>query len=231
MSIYNDQIRDKEEELELPTVLRHDGTSLPDILRFNGKDVSYPSKEAEKDRGGNILSLKDVSMRAQDINHSGTLRKYAKDAKVNLADLISLHTDVKPHALGLDQFLANKYTDRYKDEYLGFKGQKLRYVFCEYTMEQMVLTNKVERYMRGERTFVNMNAAFLYVITYKNKKIIKEVNRSLERIAGFERLEEKKDIVEEEGHRVFTVWQDEFRPLLQPIRDALLKQIEQGRDA
>lgn len=239
MPTYKDQMRSLtlEARLERKKVIQYDYISFYDILRANAEkdksytsEVKYPTKDTERDRKGNIIKVIDALARAQDINHSGTLKKYANNAKVNLDDLISLHADVKPHALGLDQFLANHYTDRYKDEYLGFEGQKWRYWICEKTLEYVVLDNKTEGYLRKEKTFIDEDAAFFYAMTYKNRKMIKEVNRSLEHIASFDRMKEDKEafreVCKEEVQKFFTLWHQELRTIPSPQYTALLRAIE-----
>lgn len=239
MSNYEEQMRifALTARLERKKVIEHDYISFYDILRANADGskpytqmVKYPTKDTVRDRKGNIIEENDAMARAQDINHDGTLKKFFAYIKVNRDDLKSLYADVKPHALALDQFLANHYTDRYKDEYLGFEGQKWRYYICERTLEDVVLENIVKGYLRGEKTFIDEDAGFIYAITYKHRKMVKELNRSLERIASFDRMKDNKEtfkeICQDELQKFITLWHEELKSIPSPRRTSLMKAIE-----
>lgn len=222
MSGYQDHMRTLvlEARLERKTVMRHEGVSFYDVLRYNTKDVTHPTKDTVKDRKGNITEVKDAIARAQDINHDGTLKKFFAHIKVYRADLVSLYTDVKPNADALDQFLANNYTDRYKDEYMGFEGQKWRHVTCVYTLEDVVLENKVKGFLQKRKTFLDEDFAYFYAMIYKQRIMIKEVARTFQHIA------KNKELFQEELDKFFTRWGQELRSIPLPQRTALLKAIE-----
>ena len=222
MSGYEDQMRTLvlEARLERKTVMRHEGVSFYDVLRYNTKDVTYPTKDTVKDRKGKIIEVKDAIARGQDINHDGTLKKFFAHTKVNRADLISLYTDVEPNALALDRWLADEYTDRYKDEYMGFEGQKWRHVICVYTLEDVILENKVEGFLQKRKTFLDEDFAYFYAMIYKQRKMIKEVARTFQHIA------KDKELFQEELDKFFARYAEEFRAIPLPQRTALLKAIE-----
>ena len=222
MTSYQDHMRPLilEARLERKTTIRHEGVSFYDILRYNNGLLTHPTKDTKKDRKGNILEVIDATARAQDINHDGTLRKFFAHIKVNRADLISLYTDVKPNADALDQFLANNYTDRYKDEYMGFEGQKWRHVTCVYTLEDVVLENKVKGFMQKRKTFVDEDCGFFYTMIYKQRTMVKECARTFQHIA------KNKELYQEELDKFFNRWGAELRSIPLPRRDAIWKAIE-----
>jgi len=219
---YEDQMRTLilEARLERKTVMRHEGVSFYDVLRYNNILIHHPSLEIVRDRRGNVLERREVSVRAQDINDERTLKKFFAHINVNPNDLISLYADVKPHATALDQFLANHHTDRYKDEHMGFEGQKWRNGICIYTLEDIVLNNKVEGFMQKRRTFLDEDFAYFYAMVYKQRKMVKEIARTFHHIA------KEKELFQEELDKFFARYCEEFRALPTPQRTALLKAIE-----
>lgn len=230
-----------EAQAEMKAVLEVGSTSFEDILKWNNVPLTHPSKETTKNKRGEVIRTKDVTVRGQDVANKDRWNSFLKYIQSQDVIFVSLTDDLDQLSEKYYTFLVDFYTptDRYHN--LDMDGKLWLRKVVRLAVKYHLMKNKVGAYklvlagqVEDDDQICEPLAAYLYELVHVIKQSMGKVASLIYTIVNLlideNNKEKRAEIAAPLIRQFFDGHYQELKKTPFPQRDAILRLVQSNQD-